>query len=132
LWYLAKELTKKQVKVIIVYYPDLVRTIKSYITTSNFEPLINRLKYIDVLMLDDVGAENNSGFIRDEVLGPILQFRRDANLPVCMSSNYDFDLLQKHFSETKEEINQTKSGRIIERIKSLMTPIKLDEKNHRL
>ncbi|MGD9604845.1 MAG: ATP-binding protein [Bacilli bacterium] len=132
LWQLAKHLSKKNVKVIMVYYPDLVRTIKSYITTSEFEPMINRLKYIDVLILDDVGAENNSAFIRDEVLGPILQFRRDAQLPVCMSSNYDFDLLREHFSETKDEINLVKSERILERIKSLMDPIKLADKNYRL
>lgn len=131
LWQLAKQLTKKGVKVMMVYYPDLVRTIKSYIATSEFEPLINRLKYIDVLILDDVGAENNTAFIRDEVLGPILQFRRDALLPVCMSSNYNFTLLRDHFSETKDEINHIKSGRILERIQSLMDSIELVDKNYR-
>lgn len=132
LWQLAKQLTKQGAKVIMVYYPDLVRTIKSYLTTQEFEPLINRLKYIDVLILDDIGAENNTAFIRDEVLGPILQFRRDAHLPVCMSSNYNFDLLRNHFSETKDEVNYTKSGRILERIQSLMDSIELVDKNYRL
>lgn len=132
LWRFAKELSKKQVKVTLVYYPDLVRTIKSYLNTSDFEQLINHLKYCEVLMLDDVGAEMNTAFIRDEILGPILQFRCDANLPVCMSSNYDLNLLKLHFSETKNEIDQVKSDRIIQRIKWLMTEVELDDKNYRL
>ncbi len=132
LWRFAKELSKKQVKVTLVYYPDLVRTIKSYLNTSDFERLINHLKYCEVLMLDDVGAEMNTAFIRDEILGPILQFRCDANLPVCMSSNYDLNLLKLHFSETKNEIDQVKSDRIIQRIKWLMNEVELDDKNYRL
>lgn len=132
LWRFAKELSKKQVKVTLVYYPDLVRTIKSYLNTSDFEQLINHLKYCEVLMLDDVGAEMNTAFIRDEILGPILQFRCDANLPVCMSSNYDLNLLKLHFSETKNEIDQVKSDRIIQRIKWLMNEVELDDKNYRL
>lgn len=34
----------------------------------------------DVLLIDDIGAENNSPWSRDEVLGTILQYRMDSDL----------------------------------------------------
>ena len=128
---LAKDLAKKNVKVMLAYYPDLVRFIKSSIATNELENIINRLKYVDVLMLDDVGAETNTSFIRDEVLGPILQFRLESYLTVCMTSNYDLNLLREHFMESKDEINKVKSDRLIERIKYLMHQVELNDKNYR-
>lgn len=129
---LAKDLIKKNVNVMMVYYPDLVRFIKSSIATGELEKIVNRLKYAEVLILDDIGGESNSAFIRDEVFGPILQFRLASNLPLCMTSNYDFDLLKEHFMETKDEINKMKSDRLIERMRYMMNQIKLEDKNYRV
>lgn len=128
---LAHNLAKKGVKVFFSYYPDLVRALKSAITSNEFEVLINKLKYAEVLMLDDVGAESNTAFIRDEVLGPILQFRIQANLPVCMTSNYSLMDIRKHFYETKDDIDRIKGDRIFERIKYLMNECKIEDKNYR-
>lgn len=128
---LAQDLSKKDIKVIITYYPDLVRFIKSTIATNELEATINKLKYVDVLILDDIGAEVNTGFIRDEVLGPILQFRLESGLSVFMTSNYNLQQLREHFMESKDEINKVKSDRIIERIKYLMYQIELIDKNYR-
>lgn len=128
---LARELTKKNIRVIYAYYPDLVRHIKSSIGNNNLETLIEKLKAVDVLMLDDIGGENNTAFIRDEVLGPILQYRMLGKLPTFMTSNYSIDLLRKHLSETKDDIDNIKSDRIIERITFMMNPIELKGDNYR-
>ena len=128
---LARELTKKKIKVIYAYYPDLVRHIKSSLGNNTLEYLVNRLKMIDVLMLDDIGGENNTAFIRDEVLGPILQYRMLGNLPTFMTSNYNLELLRNHLRETKDEINVMKSDRIIERISYMMKSIELKGDNLR-
>ena len=82
-------------------------------------------------MLDDVGAESNSAFIRDEVLGPILQYRLHENLPVCMTSNFSILELQNHFSATRDQIDLIKSARICERLRYLMSEVKLSDKNYR-
>ena len=82
-------------------------------------------------MLDDFGAELNSSFIRDEFLGPILQYRMMAGLPVFMTSNYDIKSLTAHLSETKDETNVIKASRIIERIAYMMKIVKLNDENHR-
>ena len=36
---------------------------------------------VPVLILDDIGSEMNTQWVRDEVLGPILQFRMLEELP---------------------------------------------------
>lgn len=128
---LAIELSRKGASIIIAYYPDLVRTIKSSITSREIEDIINKLKNVDVLMLDDIGAETNTDFIRDEVLGPILQYRVDARLPVCMSSNLDLKELKEHFHDSTTSKNQINGERIISRIRYLMHDVGLDDNNYR-
>ncbi|HHU55170.1 MAG TPA: ATP-binding protein [Acholeplasmataceae bacterium] len=131
LW-IAKQLAKLKLKVVFVYYPDLVRHIKSSIVNNKVEDIVNKLKTADVLMLDDIGGENNTNYIRDEVLGPILQYRMLGNMPTFMTSNYNIDQLGIHFMETKTEVDQIKSMRIIDRIKFMMKVVELIDKNYRL
>ena len=50
-----------------MFYPDLVRKVKSLIQDNKLEQGITELKNVDVLMLDDFGAENSTAFIRDEI-----------------------------------------------------------------
>ncbi|MCK9470947.1 MAG: ATP-binding protein [Bacilli bacterium] len=128
---LAISLSNKGANVIIAYYPDLVRTIKSSITSRDTEVIINKLKHADVLMLDDIGAETNTNFIRDEVLGPILQYRMESKLPMCMTSNLDLKDLRSHFEDTYSGANKINSDRIISRIRSLMVEVNLIDKNYR-
>lgn len=128
---LAKYLVKKGKKVIFAYYPELVRKAKSSIGDNTLEKLIVKLKNADVLMLDDIGGELNTSFIRDEFLGPILQYRMMANLPVFMTSNYGINDLKKHFEDSKDSNDPVKASRIMERITYLMKPVELTGKDYR-
>lgn len=131
LYSFAKELVKAGKKVIYAYYPDLIREIKSSIGSAEFEKYILELKKVDVLMLDDLGAENNTAFARDEILGPILQYRMNHELPLFASSNTDFKLLTEHFADTSSESDKMKASRIIERLKYLMIELELKDKDYR-
>jgi primosomal protein DnaI len=128
---LAKNLSEKGAKVFIAYYPDLTRHLRSSVATGELEKMIIKLKNYDILMLDDIGADTNSAFIRDEILGPVLQYRLHANLPVCMTSNFSFSELRNHFMESKNDLDVLKSDRIIERLRYLMTEVKLADRNYR-
>jgi len=130
LMHLAKRLEEKGERIIFAGYPDLMRQIKSAIF-DNAEEIIAELKTIDILVLDDIGSENNTPYIRDDVLSPILQYRMDNDLPVFMTSNLSLDELSKHFSETNNELDDMKGRRIIERIRNLMHSIELSDKNYR-
>lgn len=129
--FLAKRLSDGGMKVIFAYYPDLVRQIKSSISTGKLEDIVNELKEADCLILDDFGGEQNSEFIRDEVLGAILQDRMMNNLFTCMTSNITPELLVEHISNGSKEIDVVKASRIYERIKTLMEFVLLDDKNYR-
>ena len=126
--FLAKRLSDGGKKVIFAYYPDLVRQIKSSIATGKLEEIVDELKEVDCLFLDDFGGEQNSEFIRDEVLGAILQERMMNNLFTCISSNISPELLVEHISNGN---NLVKASRIYERIKTLMEFVELVDKNYR-
>ena len=111
--------------VIITYYPDLVRELKSSIKTGTLESRISALKNVDILMLDDIGGESQSPWVRDEILGPILQHRLLDHKPTFFTSNLHLNDLAKTLADSKEQSEQIKAYRIIERIKALTEPFKL-------
>ncbi|WP_059171366.1 primosomal protein DnaI [Bacillus sp. FJAT-27445] len=128
----AGELAKKKISSMIVYVPELLREMKSAIGDHTLNEKIDALKKEPILMLDDIGAEAMSSWTRDEVLGPILQFRMLENLPTFFSSNFNFKQLEHHltYSQRGEE-EKVKARRIMERIKYLSDPIMLDGPNRR-
>ncbi|RHW40706.1 primosomal protein DnaI [Neobacillus notoginsengisoli] len=129
---IANELAKKKISSMIVYVPELLREMKNSIADNSLNDKIDALKREPVLMLDDIGAEAMSSWTRDEVLGPILQFRMLENLPTFFSSNFDFQGLEHHltYSQRGEE-EKVKARRIMERIRYLSEPVKLDGPNRR-
>ncbi len=105
--------------VVIGYFPDMVREIKSSIQTGNLEQIIENLKTVDVLMLDDIGGESPSSWVRDEVLGPILQHRLLDQKLTFFSSNIPLKELGKYMTASDQRADQIKAFRIIERITAL-------------
>ncbi|MCD4826499.1 MAG: ATP-binding protein [Acholeplasmataceae bacterium] len=124
---IAQELALKNVAVLFVYVPDLIRSIRQGMNEGNLEERINKLKQADILMLDDFGGENMSPWFRDEIIVPVLQYRLSAKLPVFMSSNFSLVQLLEALTLTKDETNRMKAGRLIQRIKDLMHYVKLSE-----
>jgi len=124
----ANELAKKGLKVVFAYYPDLVREIKSSIGSGDLEDIVNHLKTIDALFFDDFGGENPSGFIRDEVLGPILQHRLLEELPTFFSSNLPMRVLKDSLAIDSSLAEKAKAIRIYERVKELSVEFEITEK----
>ncbi len=116
----------------IVYVPELFRELKSSIGDSTLNEKLEAIKKEPVLMLDDIGAESMSSWVRDEILGPILQFRMLDNLPTFFTSNYDFQGLEHHltYSQRGEE-EKLKARRVMERIKYLAEPVSVTGRNRR-
>ena len=129
--YLAIELTKQEVHTAFVYYPDFVRKIKSMITTGGIDRVVEELKRIPVLILDDFGGESNSNFIRDEVLLPILQYRMLNKMPLFVTSNLDEKQILEHLAESSKEVDVQKAARVFERLRTLCNFTVLKDKNYR-
>jgi len=124
---IAQELALKNIAVLFVYVPDLIRSIRQGMNDGNLEERINKLKQADILMLDDFGGENMSAWFRDEIIVPVLQYRLSAKLPVFLSSNFSLVQLLEALTLQKDETNRMKAGRLIQRLKDLMHYIKLSE-----
>ena len=117
---LATELMKNNIDVIIAYYPDLVREFKSRVSNNSLESIVSKLKQVSVLMLDDIGGEGNSVWVRDEILGPILQYRLLDQKPTFFSSNYTRKkLVSDHFAKFSRETDNLNATRIGIRIAEL-------------
>ena len=129
------ELAKDKIKSVIIYYPEYLRSLKaSYSSSSSdeFKNKFNEVKYAKLLLIDDLGAEAVTAWSRDEVLGTILQYRMQENLPTFITSNLNLKQLEDHLSvTTNNKSERVKAGRIIERIKQLTIDMEMISKNNR-
>lgn len=127
---LLNELAKKDIHSAIVYVPEFLRSLKSSFDTD-YEDKYSYIKQVPVLLLDDIGAENLTPWARDEILGTIMQYRMDQNLPTFFTSNLNLKQLEEHFSMTATGIDKIKARRIVERIKDLTTDFELVGESNR-
>lgn len=127
---LFNEMAKKGVRSVLIYYPEFLRSLKASFQT-NYDEKFNYIKKVPLLLLDDIGAENCSNWSRDEVLGPILQYRMENHLPTFFTSNLTLEELEHSLAITSSGVDKVKARRIIERIKQLTIPLELISKNRR-
>lgn len=81
-----------------LYYPEFIRKIKSKISNNSYDLYIDLIRDEEILIIDDIGAENITEFIRDEILGPIINHREAEKLPTFFSSNLSIDDLSELLS----------------------------------
>ena len=84
---------------------------------------------VDILIIDDIGAEKVTDWGRDEILGTILQTRMNNLKTTFFTSNFTLKELERHLSNNGSE--PVKSSRIIERIKFLCQDMEMISKNYR-
>lgn len=133
---LFNELAKKGEKSAIIYFPEFLRTLKASFQKENPEDTTFSTKYeyikrIPFLLIDDIGAENVTAWGRDEILGTILQYRANENLPTFFTSNLNIEELENNLAVTKDKSDKVKARRIIERVKLLTNDIEIIGKNRR-
>lgn len=120
---------KKNARTEIVYFPEFLRTLKDDFTLLNSK--INYYQNVDLLLIDDLGAEKVSEWGRDEVLGTILQSRMNNNLTTFFTSNLSIKDLESHLAIVKNNEDTVKARRIIERIKQLTVNMEMLSANRR-
>ena len=129
---LANELSENGVETTLVNVPTYSAEIKQAIATNTVEAKLVSIKNTPILVLDDIGAEMNSAWFRDEVLMVILQHRMLQELPTFFTSNFTIDQLEAHFAHSnKGDQELLKAKRLIERIRFLAKEYFVDGINHR-
>lgn len=127
---LFNELSKRRITTEIVYYPKLLSEIKG--DFDNYSDKINYLENVDLLLIDDIGAEKVTEWSRDEILGTILQSRMNNYKTTFFTSNLNIEELERHLTMSNYSDDAVKARRIIERIKQLTDDIELISENRRV
>ena len=130
---LAHDLSEKRgVSSTLLHYPSFVIDVKNAIGDGNVKTLVDELKLSEVLILDDIGAEQSTAWVRDEILQVILQYRMQEDLPTFFTSNFNFDDLEQHFAKGKHGNDETwEARRVMERIRYLAEETRLEGVNRR-
>lgn len=129
---LAIDISKNGKKVAIVNMTALVDKIRESNSITEQRRVINQLSNSDLLIFDDFGAGHLTDFIRDEIIGSILEKRMIDKKPVVFTSNFTIDgLVEGYLSLTKNTVDLVKSNRILERIKFLSREVKMGGGNRR-
>ncbi|MDS3576539.1 primosomal protein DnaI [Streptococcus pneumoniae] len=123
---------KRGVSSTLLHYPSFVIDVKNAIGDGNVKTLVDEIKLSEVLILDDIGAEQSTAWVRDEILQVILQYRMQENLPTFFTSNFNFEDLEKHFAKGKNGNDETwEARRVMERIRYLAEETRLEGVNRR-
>ena len=130
---LAHDLSEKRgVSSTLLHYPSFVIDVKNAIGDGSVKTLVDEIKLSEVLILDDIGAEQSTAWVRDEILQVILQYRMQENLPTFFTSNFNFEDLEKHFAKGKNGNDETwEARRVMERIRYLAEETRLEGVNRR-
>ena len=125
---LAHDLSEKRgVSSTLLHYPSFVIDVKNAIGDGNVKTLVDEIRISEVLILDDIGAEQSTAWVRDEILQVILQYRMQENLPTFFTSNFNFEDLEKHFAKGKNGNDETwEARRVMERIRYLAEETRLE------
>ena len=129
---MAHELSEtKNVATTIIHYPSFTIDVKNGIKDGSVKEQIDAVKQAEVLVLDDIGAEQFSSWIRDDVLQVILQHRMIEELPTFFTSNYSFADLEAKLSNGRQGDETWQAKRVMERIRFLAKEVHLKGVNRR-
>ena len=131
---IANQFAMNGKSVAFIHMPSfLVKLKEAFYDDDEQERLKNIAKNVDLLVMDDIGAETVTSWYRDEVLLPILNERMDQKRWTVFTSNLSLKTLETNFRyNQKGEIDEMKAVRIMERIKMLADPMVIEGKNRRV
>ncbi len=123
---IVNELAKKDIKTIFAYVPDLIRRVHSSIDDGLLEEQVKNLKNCQLLVLDDLGGAFMNRWFRDQIFGPVIQYRLSVGLPILVSSNLELSKLSNFMIDEKLENDKFSAVRITSRIHEMTEPVTLN------
>lgn len=128
---LAKKMSEAGYEVTLVHLPTFTVEIKAAIQDNTVMDKMNVFKETEILIIDDIGAESMTAWLRDDVLGVILQHRMQHNLSTFFTSNMSMKQLEEEHLTHASGNEPVKAARIMERIKYLANEIEITGQNFR-
>ena len=99
--------------------------------TENYNTLMEAAKTADILVLDNLGEEKQSEWVRDDIIGSIIDYRNKNNGVTFITSCYSLEEIEKMYnvSKTNSEVGKMKANKFVDKIKSVCPQIvKIDVK----
>ena len=129
---MANELAQEGIPVTLVHFPSFAVEMRGSIDSKKIHKI--RLMPLSVCQFwCDIGAESITAWIRDDILGVILEYRMQNELPTFFTSNFSMDQLEKeHFTVTKSGAEPVKAERLMQRIHFLAKEIQMAGDNRRV
>lgn len=134
----AKELNAKGAGVTMIGVNELIEEYKSQMgnDSDNKQKVIDKAKLVDVLILDDIGAETVTDFTTNTIMFPILDWRYKKEKLTMFTSNlskgdYTRLLLKPKNSTLSDVENKQNAKRMMTRIDALAREVQTSGKNRR-
>lgn len=131
---IAKMFASKNFKVAFITPMTLSKKIKdSFAQLESQSELVDLLKNVDCLFIDDIGAETVSSWFRDDILFNILNTRMHYQKITFFSSNYPPEKLVDIQARTAKQTfkDWDKAKRLVSRVQALAIPIMITGQNKR-
>ena len=131
----CEELQKYGLTTAFVSVPELVDRFRNTFSDDSSvtaEFYVNKLTKVDVLVLDDIGAEQPVSWFYNSLLPKVLTKRMNEEKLTFFTSNFTLDGLLKKWASQAKMLN-VDVGRIGERIRALTKNVqfRLEDKNNR-
>lgn len=129
---LANFFAKNGIETTMVHYPKFIVDMKAAIGDNTVQEKMNHLMTAKILILDDIGAESNTSWTRDDVLGVILQHRMQEEMATFFTSNFSMSELEQRLAHTtRGDDERVKASRIMQRIAFLSKEVIMEGRNRR-
>lgn len=129
----ANELAKQGKPVLFSSVPELMSDIRATFHKGTTDETLRQIKDVPFLVLDDLGAENPSSWVGEQLFA-IINYRYNSELTTFVTSNYDPEEVIQHLTERDKRgdiINDTQGQRIMSRICEMCVVIKLNGHDRR-
>ena len=129
----ANALAERGIISTMVHFPSFAVEMKGAIKDGSVDSRRDAIKKAPILMLDDIGADSMSAWVRDDVLGVILEYRMQEELPTFFSSNFTMQQLEdQHLAIDAQGAREPmKAKRIMQRIRFLSREYHIEGENMR-
>ena len=131
---ITNRLAKQGTRVAFVNIPQFFTRCRNSIGADYNDPdardyvdnSIDRLERAEVVVLDDIGAENTTNWVRDDILLPVLDYRCANGKRTIFTSNLDLSELETKLAYNRSgHKDEIKAGRILSRIRAMAIPVEV-------
>jgi len=124
---LCNEFVKEDKTCAFVDVKTFIESLKNTFSFNkeNYVKLMDTVKNVNILVLDNLGEEKQSEWVRDDVISTIIDYRNKNNSLTFITSCYTLEELEKMYnvSKTNTEMGKIKSRKFIEKIKTVCPTI---------